>query len=324
MKENRKHEVTAPWVKKRTKICKKLMNIDKKANHPLICKQKAMEHLNSQGRHYGIFTDGSKSNEGVGCAAIGTISNKKKGLPKSSSIYTAELYAIKEATNIIEETNFQKYVIYSDSQSAINGMNEYNPTNNVIQEIQEKIHDIKNNRDISMEVCWIPAHVGISGNEYADQAAKEAARTPPEEEDIPARDHYREINEAIKKKWQRKWEQTDNANKLKSIKKQVEEWTTSNNPCRKVEVVLTRLRNGHTHLTHSYLMSNPHEPEPICNTCRSPITIKHIFEVCPTYREERRKAFGNMKLDEILGEKEKFSSKKIINFLKETKLIDKI
>ena len=280
--------------------------------------------MNTKGRHYSIFTDGSKNQDGVGCAAIGTINVQKKSLPKTTSIYTAELRAIKEAIDIIDENQMDTNIIYSDSQSAIKGIREYNPTNPLVMSIQEKIHEIKSNRNTSMQICWIPAHVGVPGNEYADQAAKEAAQAPPEDEDVPARDIYQEINKGITNKWQNEWNLIDNTNKLKLIKKEVKEWTSSHNQCRKIEVTLTRLRTGHTNITHSHLMNQPHEPEPICNTCRCPVTVKHIIELCPKYEQERRRNFGNKKIDEILGESDTFSSKKVISFLKETKLIDKI
>ena len=35
-------------------------------------------------------------------------------------------------------------------------------------------HDIVNAVDQKKSVCWIPSHVGIKGNEEADEAAKEA------------------------------------------------------------------------------------------------------------------------------------------------------
>ena len=54
LKGIRIHEATAPWIKKRTNICLKLKDVEKKYNHPAVTKQKTNEHINKKGRHYGL------------------------------------------------------------------------------------------------------------------------------------------------------------------------------------------------------------------------------------------------------------------------------
>lgn len=54
---------------------------------------------------------------------------------------------------------------------------------------------------------------------------------------------------------------------------------------RKDSVILSRIRIGHTHYTHGYLMDR--SLKPICDLCLTEITIKHIFEDCPFYVNER-------------------------------------
>uniref|UniRef100_A0A8D8UJ52 Uncharacterized protein n=1 Tax=Cacopsylla melanoneura TaxID=428564 RepID=A0A8D8UJ52_9HEMI len=44
---------------------------------------------------------------------------------------------------------------------------------------------------------------------------------------------------------------------------------------------ITRLRIGHTNVTHAHLMKK--ENPPICNRCRCQITVKHILNECPVY-----------------------------------------
>ena len=43
---------------------------------------------------------------------------------------------------------------------------------------------------------------------------------------------------------------------------------------RKEEIILSRLRTGHSHITHSYLLKK--EEAPYCIPCQKPYTIKHI------------------------------------------------
>ena len=50
---------------------------------------------------------------------------------------------------------------------------------------------------------------------------------------------------------------------------------------RRDEVVLSRLRLGHSYLTHSYLLKG--EPPPECVTCNCRLTISHILVDCIEY-----------------------------------------
>ena len=35
-------------------------------------------------------------------------------------------------------------------------------------------------KELNIELCWVPDHVNVEGNEKADEVAKEAALRPPE------------------------------------------------------------------------------------------------------------------------------------------------
>ena len=57
------------------------------------------EHHHNNKVH--IYTDGSKSNEGVGCAAVSEHTMKQAHLPNEASIFTAELTAVSLALYIV-------------------------------------------------------------------------------------------------------------------------------------------------------------------------------------------------------------------------------
>ena len=70
--------------------------IENRNNHILAeIKYNFIEHCNIHHReHFPIYTDGSKLDNGVGCAAISQVFSVTKKLPESCSIFSAEIYAI--------------------------------------------------------------------------------------------------------------------------------------------------------------------------------------------------------------------------------------
>ena len=95
------------------------------------------------------------------------------------------LEAIKTALqNILYRPHIkQKIVILSDFKSAIEVIVNYSiKTKHSIQEIRSLIKTVKiRNNEIILQ--WIPAHVGIMGNEHADQLAKKGAMVKENQQD---------------------------------------------------------------------------------------------------------------------------------------------
>ncbi|GFX38862.1 putative RNA-directed DNA polymerase from transposon X-element [Trichonephila clavipes] len=66
-----------------------------------------------------IFTDGSKSESHVGSAVVSLSTVITDALPISASIYTAELHALRIALEHISLSCGKKFIIYTDSLSAL-------------------------------------------------------------------------------------------------------------------------------------------------------------------------------------------------------------
>ena len=91
-----------------------------------------------------------------------------------ASVFTAELKAILEALKLINESKYKNFVIYTDSSSAITALKESYSFHPLIQQAQEWLFRLASKfKDVIF--CWVPAHVGIEGNEAADSEAKNAA-----------------------------------------------------------------------------------------------------------------------------------------------------
>lgn len=257
--------------------------------------------------HQCIYTDGSKSDTGVGAAAVFGNTSRTASLTSDASVYSAELHALIMACHIIHQQNHKtkNYLICTDSLSATQGLNTLKPSNLLMGKLQTTFHALLLLK-FNITVIWIPGHSGIPGNEIADEAARLASMKPPEFISIPYTDFFPSITKAILKEWTTRWNNINNH--LCNIKKSPSKWKKI--PLtRKEGVIINRLRLGHTLLTHSYLMDeSTHGQRPICNKCKNSIlTVAHLF-TCPATEQERLTAFPNIQqrpiaIEQTLGDK---------------------
>ena len=62
---------------------------------------------------------------------------------------------------------------------------------------------------------------------------------------------------------------------------------------RKEDIILTRLRIGHSRLTHKHYLGNEDPPE--CIPCNTQLTIKHILIECVDTADIRKQFFNDLK-----------------------------
>ena len=88
---------------------------------------------------------------------------------------------------------------------------------------------------------------------------------------------------------------------------------------RKDDVKLTRLRIGHSRLTHKHYLLNEDSPE--CIPCHCPLTVKHILIECIDTADIRRQYFNCEDLKTLF---KSVAGDTILAFLSDIHLIDKI
>lgn len=265
-----------------------------------------------------VYTDGSKTVNKVGCAYVYRDHIHKFRLPKECSIYTAELYAIwKFLTNI--EFNSKPCIIFTDSLSSLQSIGNIYGTNQMVREILNYVNIFGYDKIV---FCWVPSHVGIPGNEKADSAATSIRQTQSLEDfGSPITDIKKFIKIKIRELWRIEWtELCPNSNKLREVTDQIMDHTYDRLN-RRDSSVITRIKIGHSRLTHGHLMNKSNQP--FCNICNTPITLKHLLTICTDFKELRRQFEMTGNLRELFLNK-KDSIIDIINFLKYAGLYDKI
>ena len=239
-------------------------------------------------------------------------------LPNNSSVFSAEIKAIDLALNHIEQDAYWRYVIYTDSLSAMKALEGEKTDNPLVVNLLEKLSRLCEKADIVF--CWLPSHIGISGNEEADKAAKDALSLEVLSFKVPYNDFKPLINDFLRKVWQQSWSDPANQNnKLFTIKPSLGEWLPGLRTNRREEIIIARLRIGHSYITHSYLLKGEEEPQ--CIPCNAPLTFKHVLVDCVDPAPTRKRFFDVDSLT-TLFDTVRFES--IFDFLKEIHLYKKI
>ena len=254
------------------------------------------EYYDRQGPHDEVYTDGSKMNEKVGAAAViyrhfqngeTTYRPLSKRLPDNSTVFAAEAQAIILALDYYRHMEPVRHdvVIYSDSMSclqAIEGEDTENPLTCHIMDLLWALYD----RGTYVRFCWVPSHCGIEGNERVDQLAKEALDLNI---DPQVKVHYADLKPLIfqyaQKLAQDKWNTSMKGRALYELKPKLGPPKTFDNLTRAEEVIITRLRLGHTRATHSHLLSR--SPPATCHHCGEVLTTKHMLLECAALQQMR-------------------------------------
>ena len=142
------------------------------------------------------------------------------------SVYAVELVAIILALEWAEGIQDRKILICSDSVSSMSSIKS--GACKVHHDIIYKIL-LTNTRLFSLgkeiTFMWVPAHVGIVGNEKADKLAKEATAKEQVELSIklPKSEGKSIIWRAVDKEWQEEWDKESKGRRLYKIQNKVGE-----------------------------------------------------------------------------------------------------
>ena len=264
-----------------------------------------------------IYTDGSKSNDYVSASAVSSVDTMKVNLPTDTSIFTAEAVALKLAVQYIQSQTLRNTVIYSDSLSCLQALLGRNLEHPIIREIVQILTYLKRVGS-QIEFCWIPGHIGIRGNEKADSIAKRVIHLNTYDIKLPFSDLKPRICKYVNSLFQDKWSNCC-ANKLHEINDSFHPKLQLYSENRKEDIILTRLRIGHSRLTHKHYLLNEDFPE--CIPCDCRLTIKHILIECIDTADIREQFFNCNDLKTLFNS---VAGGTILAYLSEINLISQI
>lgn len=259
-----------------------------------------LEFISKMQNYYRFYTDGSKTKSHVRSAVYDPQINFSQSfvLHDTCSIFTAEAYAVFEALKRISTVSyFKQFIILTDSLSLVHSLVNVKihfRTNYLIYKIKDILLHYKN-KGFIIKLMWIPAHIGITGNEIVDKTAYEGLNSIDVRPiiKIPATDTNEYINKTVNQLWTDFWkkDQETKGRWYASIQMELplRPWYDKLNiASREFISVINRLRFGHmkipTHLTKLKMLSDPK-----CTRCttNSEDSIEHIVFECRAFSIDR-------------------------------------
>jgi ribonuclease HI len=267
--------------------------------------------VTSEGIH--IYTDGSGIDGCVGaamyCLETRAQSQSSLGPMDSATVYTGELQGLILALEyVLDQERITPVYIFTDNQAVIWTSN--NPNAAVAQNYLARIHELLEQILCPIQLRWIPAHIGIPGNEIVDVLAKQAtgwrgermprgpaAPTPPYA--LTNQHWFRgRVKLAARTRWQERYRKEVTAKQYKRIFKNLAEVDLDGHKRlpRAISSIIVQMRTGKIGLRqYLHTMKVPDIEDPFCYECLDewddtplqPQTVEHILFQCRAFQDLR-------------------------------------
>lgn len=305
--------------------------------------------------HMKVYTDGSDIQGRVGAAAWEPHRRWKCladiGPTDQFTVYGAELIGIWMALDMGVKGGdiVKKLTIFTDNQASI--ISSARPKHQSGQVILQKIHwlcSVLRRRGCEITLRWIPAHVGVPGNEVADTLAKRATGWRPKQDKGPPLDPNtvmkmtwlpqlissckRQINSFARNHWTNTWR---NGNTGLLYKKK---WCSDTGNGAILDRHVNKLYKSFSHKAeasvliqmrtekiglYGYLNKINRAEGPWCGCEQAYQTVRHIIEECECYDDTRLMYLGvDFIRDSRIFLRDPKLISKTVNFMLATGLLD--
>ena len=244
-----------------------------------------------------IYTDGSKTCNHVGSGFVIYIKGKiiaesSIKLSYNASVFQAEVVAIREAVKALDNYKEEeiKYVkIFTDSQATLLALNSSSYTSKIVKQTMDELNDL-GEKVQRLEIVWIKANVGHTGNEKADNLAREAEFQ--EEIKLYIADSWtnykNEVWMNIYKEWEIRWTDENRFRLTKEfypLPSKIKAKRTMN-LTRKEMTLWIEIVTGQNNL--NYIQSKIYNITDQCRFCEEEEeTFFHLLIECPCFQETR-------------------------------------
>jgi len=226
-----------------------------------------------------VFTDGTRMDQKSGFGVFSENFQLLGRLPESSSVYTSELFAIYTAIKYIS-TQPGNYILWTDSLSCVTSLCAAKCRNHhLVRKIQHAISELEAGKVI---IEWVPGHMGIQGNERADEIAKKSIGLKTVATWIAVDDAYKNINSYYLDQCKKHYLKNRLYNKTDPP---TYETLPHHLLPRRQQIIISRLRLRTCLLTHGHFFTNSHRRQ--CQTCSKVLDLQHLLVDCPALSAHR-------------------------------------
>ncbi|EDS36347.1 predicted protein [Culex quinquefasciatus] len=238
-------------------------------------------------------TDGSKDEDGCGYAVVdGSFQIVKQiKLPKTVSVFLAELLAIRQAVQHIAQHPGREFLILSDSLSSLSSLHNRSlqgttpiPWFDVRNHIMQLEQAGK-----TVSLMWVPAHRNVTLNEAADAAAKLACKEgEPETYQLNSWDISYPSRVKALHQWQNNWDNGDKGRFCHGILPRVSTtpWFYETEFSRREIVILSKFISNHSRIA-THLRRNNIIDDDTCECGLGAATPNHLLLTCDLYEDFR-------------------------------------
>ena len=172
----------------------------------------------------------------------------------------------------------------------------------------------------------------MKGNESADDMARKALVKEKIEFQVSlSKAEVKSVVwERINQMWQERWDGESKGRHLYNVQKSVKVRRVGSGQ-RREEIVLTRLRLGHSGLNKTLKLMGKHESG-LCEGCQEEETVEHVLMECREYETERNNmrdklrdlGMGEFSLRGILAMNNRLYVKTLLGFLRDIGIYDRL